>query len=119
VADCRVTTPAPPGRLSILSRSATVSRRSGRFKLSLRCRSTSPCAGRTAISIPVGRRLVTIATGRFRLGAGKRARVNVKMTRAGLRRLRAQRRLTGIVTLTQTGGGAPSRGTVSLRISRR
>jgi hypothetical protein len=110
----------PPQRFSgmlLLSRSVGVPRRTGRFTLLVQCNGDQLCTGKTSLRGLVGRRLGTLAKGRFRIGANRRARVKVKMTSAGLRSLRARRRLPAIVTLAQTGG-PPIRGTVTLKLRR-
>ncbi len=120
-AGCSSAASTPPqlfSGMAVLSRSVSVSRRTGRFKLLLQCNGDQLCVGKSSLRGPVGRRLGTVAKGRFRVGSNRRARATTKMTSAGLRALRARRRLPAIVTLTQTGG-PPIRGTVTLKISRR
>ena len=101
----------------VLSRSVGVPRRTGRFKLLVQCSGAIPCRGKASLRGVVGRRLGTLAKGSFRVGANRRARVSVKMTRAGLRSLRARRRLPAAVTLRQTGGPS-TQGAVTLKLKR-
>ena len=117
---CTPDSPAGPGAggVQILSRSATVARRTGKFKLKLRCRGASPCTGRIGVRSLLGRRLGTSGSGRYRVGADRRATANARMNATGLGTLRARRRLSGVVTLTPTEGGRSVRRTVTLKISR-
>jgi hypothetical protein len=101
----------------VRSRSAAVPRRTGRFKLLVQCNGEFLCRGKVSLRGVVGRRVGTLAKGSFRIGANRRARVSVKMTTAGLRSLRARRRLPAAVTLTQTGGPS-TRGVVTLKLKR-
>ena len=101
----------------VVSRSASVPRRTGKFKLLVQCNGDFLCRGKASLRGVVGRRVGTLAKGNFRVGANRRARVNVKMTRAGLRSLRARRRLPAAVTLRQTGGPS-TQGAVTLKLKR-
>src|SRR5215211_2548520 len=85
----------------VLSRSVAVARRTGKLKVLLQCNGDQLCAGGVTIRSLVGRRLGTAARGRFRIGANRRGRASARMTRAGLRTLRARRRLSAVVILTQ------------------
>jgi hypothetical protein len=70
-AGCSSAASDPPQRFSgmlLLSRSVGVPRRTGRFKLLVQCNGDQLCAGKASLRGLVGRRVGTLASGRFRIG---------------------------------------------------
>jgi hypothetical protein len=92
---------------------------SGRFivvKLSCPAATVGGCSGRTRLAA----KRLTLGKARFSIAAGDRARVRVRVTLAGLRRLHRVRRLRGRdVSAAHDGSGASKTGVTRVTIRRR
>lgn len=79
-------------RVGIVSRSVKIDRR-GRGAVVVSCSGGGTCRGSLRLRVRSGRRTLVIATSRFSVRAGRRARVGIRLSRTGRRRLAARRRL--------------------------
>src|SRR5215210_1497969 len=100
-------TPPPPAagglapRAPTLVGSRTIRVRRGTARLTLSCAGPAPCRGSARLAAG-GRRL---GSAPYRIAAGRRAQVRIRLTAAG-RRLVARRRLRATLTLRQAGAPA-------------
>jgi hypothetical protein len=120
--------PTPPGGAPQASTTAPVSRRRapsllgsrtlrvrrGIAIVKLSCGAATACRGSARLA-SAARRGRTLGTARYRIGAGKRARIRIRLTAAG-KRLVTGRRLRAILTLRETGA-PPRRIALTLRRS--
>ena len=110
---------APAARLGI--RSASLRLRRGRIAVRLACPAGgAACRGKLGVRTKgrvrtgAGRRRVTVAAGRYRVAAGRSAKVRLRPTAAGRALLRRVARVRVRVAATPRGGAARTR-TVTLR----
>jgi subtilisin family serine protease len=102
--------PEPASTIGLVSARLAVKR--GHTAVRLRCVGTSRCVGTIVIAVKqairrgkriVGTRLVTIARGRFSLGAGRSESFSLALTRSGRSRLSAENgNLTALLTVPQS-----------------
>ncbi len=93
-----------------------VRRAGARVRVTLACRSATPCQGRLTVRRPAGRRPPTYARGTFRVAAGRTRTVSLRLTTAGRRALRRGGRVRVVAALK---GGRTSRPTVRVPRPRR
>ena len=107
----RPTTPAPRSTTSgggttatakVVGRSAKIKR--GRLSLTVRC-AGAPCRGTLVLRARIGRKSVVLGRTTYAVGAGKTAKVTVKLSSAGRKALRKGKRVKATADL----GGATSR----------
>jgi hypothetical protein len=79
-------TPARRARLAILTRRARLRR--GRVALRVRCRGRGVCRGVLRLKLRRGHRMVTVGRRRFRVAAGRRRVLRIKLNRTGRREVR-------------------------------
>jgi hypothetical protein len=122
------TSPAPPAEpfagVGLVSRRLTYARRSLRPRLSCPATTVGRCSGRTKLTAQrrASSRRVTLGRARFSIAAGTRARVRVRVSRAGRRLLNRTPRLRGrAVNVARDGAGRSrtTRAAVTIRHRRR
>lgn len=113
--------PPPPGSTTVFAGVSLVSRTltlSGKFiRLKLRCPAgtVGGCSGQTKLSARrrTGTRRVALGKARFSLAAGGRATLRVRVSRAGLQRLRGLRRIRATDNNVAHDGAGLSKTTVT------
>jgi hypothetical protein len=113
--------PAPSGStpvfagVSLVSRATTLSGKAITLKLNCPVGTAGGCSGVTKLSARrrTGTRRVALGKARFSIAAGGRAKVRMRISRAGLRRLRGTRRLRAKDTNVAHDGAGVSKTTVA------
>jgi hypothetical protein len=115
--------PAPAfAGVTLVSRTLTLSGRFITLKLSCPTGTVGGCSGQTKLSARrrTGTRRVALGKARFSIAAGGRARVLVRVSRAGLQRLRGVRRLRARdANAAHDGSGASKTTVASVTVRRR